>query len=72
MKQEIYYDDEKLFKAYYETRMKSLAKYDEVIAPMYAMIGDLEGKTVLDFGCGFGVYTHKLAQMARGGANCRG
>ena len=63
--QENYYDDPLTFFEYELFRTIGISLYEEDSVMMRGMIGDLSNKRVLDFGCGFGILTAKMADFAK-------
>lgn len=64
MEQNIY-DNEEFFKGYQEMRNKSTTSANELIEipQLFELIGNVEGKTILDLGCGAGGHDRKLIEL---------
>ena len=64
MEQNIY-DNEEFFTGYQEMRNKSTTSANELIEipQLFELIGNVEGKTILDLGCGAGGHDRKLIEL---------
>lgn len=59
------YDDELVLKNYIESRIDNDSPHNRTIKQkLFDMLGDYKGKSILDLGCGIGVFAKEISLMA--------
>ena len=52
------YNDEKVLNRYIESRIDTKSPHNQTIKEkLFDLVGDYSGKTILDLGCGIGVFS---------------
>ena len=60
------YNDEKVLNRYIESRIDTKSPHNQTIKEkLFDLVGDYSGKTILDLGCGIGVFSKDLSNKAK-------
>ena len=60
------YNDEKVFNRYIESRIDTKSPHNQTIKEkLFDLVDDYSGKTILDLGCGIGVFSKDLSNKAK-------
>ena len=60
------YNDEKVLNKYIESRIDTKSPHNQTIKEkLFDLVGDYSGKTILDLGCGIGVFSKDLSNKAQ-------
>ena len=60
------YNDEKVLNKYIESRIDTKSSHNQTIKEkLFDLVGDYSGKTILDLGCGIGVFSKDLSNKAQ-------